>query len=104
MYKKQIEKEKINVYTKRKEVCLFREDIDAWRQDSIKNRGNTIGYLITTKCSHTTRQVTDINNCMKVDKEIKKIANNKIQLIPVRGKNVSLLNSISFSSSIGMGK
>lgn len=87
-----------------RQMNLFREDIDAWRQDSIKNRGNTIGYLITTKCSHTTRQVTDINNCMKVDKEIKKIANNKIQLIPVRGKNVSLLNSISFSSSIGMGK
>lgn len=40
-----------------RQTNLFREDIDAWRQDLIQNRGNTIGYLTTTKCSHTMRQV-----------------------------------------------
>jgi len=43
-----------------RQMNLFREDIDAWRQDLIQNRGNTIGYLITTKCSHTIRQVNAI--------------------------------------------
>lgn len=41
-----------------KQMNLFREDIDAWRQDLIQNRGSIIGYLIITKCSHTMRQVT----------------------------------------------
>ena len=45
-----------------RQTNLFREDIDAWKQDLIQNRGNIIGYLITTKCSHTMRQVKDINN------------------------------------------
>ena len=40
-----------------KQTSLFRGDIDAWRQDLIQNRGNTIGYLIITKCSHTMRRV-----------------------------------------------
>ena len=39
---------------------LFREDIDAWRQDSIQSRGSITGYLITTKYNHTMRQVTDM--------------------------------------------
>ena len=43
-----------------KQTSLFREDIDAWRQDLIQNRGSITGYLITTKCSHTTRQVIDM--------------------------------------------
>ena len=47
-----------------RQMNLFREDIDAWRQDLIQNRGSTIGYLTTTKCSHTMRQVT----AMQIDK------------------------------------
>ena len=58
---KQIEKEKINVF---RQMNLFREDIDAWRQDLIQNRGSIIGYLITTKYSHTMRKM----NVMQINK------------------------------------
>ena len=43
-----------------RQMNLFREDIDAWRQDLIQNRGSIIGYLITTKYSHTMRQMIDM--------------------------------------------
>ena len=47
-----------------RQTNLFREDIDAWRQDLIQNRGSIIGYLITTKCSHTMRKM----NVMQINK------------------------------------
>lgn len=43
-----------------RQTNLFREDIGAWRQDLIQNRGSIIGYLIITKYNHTTRQVIDM--------------------------------------------
>lgn len=43
-----------------RQTNLFREDIDAWRQDLIQNRGSITGYLIITKCNHTMRQVIDM--------------------------------------------
>ena len=41
-------------------MSLFKEDIGAWRQVLIQNRGSIIGYLIMNKYNHTMRQVTDI--------------------------------------------
>lgn len=43
-----------------RQTNLFREDIDAWRQDLIQNKGNIIGYSIMKKYSHTMRQMIDM--------------------------------------------
>lgn len=45
-----------------KQMSLFREDIDAWKQDLMLKAKNIIGYLIMRKYKSTTRQVKDINN------------------------------------------
>lgn len=47
-----------------RQTSLFKGDIDAWKQDSIQNKGSIIGYLIMMKYSHTMKQVTD----MQIDK------------------------------------
>ena len=56
-----------------RQTNLFREDIDAWRQGLIQNRGSITGYLITMKYSHTIRQVTDmqINKRKAIDDRVR---------------------------------